>query len=1393
MKKILGLDLGTTSIGWALVNEAESENEKSSIIKLGVRVNPLTVDEQTNFEKGKAITTNADRTLKRTARRNLQRYKLRRENLISLLKKEGFITEDSVLCEKGNHSTFETRLLRAKAVTEEISLEELARVLIMLNKKRGYKSSRKANSGEDGNLIDGMTVARKLYDEHLTPGQYTYQLLCKGKKFIPDFYPSDLYAEFEAVWNCQKQFYTDMLTDELREALRDKNEKQTWAICAAPLGVKGIKRNGTIAEQRVENYRWRTEALTKQLPLEQVVIVLQKINSQIRATSGYLGAISDRSKELYFNHLTVGQFQMKQLSENPNISLKNQVFYRQDYLDEFERIWEKQAKFHKELTEELKHELRDIIIFYQRPLKSQKSLINYCEFESSQKEVVVDGKKKTITIGLRVCPKSSPLFQCFKIWQSINNLQITGNVIPKQQLDLFGDTTEFDYGTRILTEEEKLNLYRELSIKESLSEAEIIKLLFGGEKGLSLNFHKIEGNRTMAAFIKACHTILVINGYNDYDFSKIPYYKTIAIITQVFDALGFKYGFLNFNPALEGKDYERQDAYRLWHLLYSYSDDNSATGNEKLVERIGNLLNMDKESAAVFASITYESDYGSLSSKAMRRILPHMMDGLEYSVACEYAGYRHSRRSLTKEEIMSKPLVDTIPLLPRNSLHNPVVEKILNQMINVVNAVTKSYGKPDEIRIEMARELKKSATEREQMTRNIARANAENDKYRKVLQEEFNIQNVCRNDIIRYRLYLELEANGFKTLYTQTYIPRDKLFFSKEFDIEHIIPQARLFDDSFSNKTLEARSANIEKGSTTAYDYVLAKYGEHGSNGAITYKERIDHLYKDGKISKTKHDKLLMTTDDIPNGFINRDLRDTQYIARKAREILESAVRVVVPTTGSVTDRLREDWQLVDVMKELNWDKYDQLGLTEIVKDHDGRQIRRIKDWTKRNDHRHHAMDALTIAFTRHSYIQYLNNLNARSDKGGSIYAIEKKELYRDKNNKLRFIPPMPLGEFRVEARHHLENVLISIKAKNKVATRNVNITRSSDCKTHRTVQLTPRGQLHNETIYGHRRQCIVKEEKVGGTFNEEKIKTVSNPQIREALLRRLAEFGDAKKAFTGKNSLDKNPVYIDDDNTKQVSQKVKTVTYEDVFTIRKPIDKDLKIDKVVDGRVRQILQERLDEYGGDAKNAFANLDESPIWLNRERGIAIKRVTIYGVSNAIALHDIRNMQGKKILNSNGAPTPVDYVSTSNNHHVAIFLDENGNLQEHVVSFFEATERSRQNLPIVDYEYNKHLGWQFLFTMKRNEYFVFPNEKTGFNPNEIDLLDPNNAAEISKNLFRVQKLATKDYFFRHHLETNVDTPKELSGVTYARLSLKGIVGIVKVRINHLGQIVAVGEY
>lgn len=1391
MKKILGLDLGTTSIGWALVNEKENDNEQSSIIKLGVRVNPLTTDEQKNFDEGKPITTNADRMVKRGMRRNLQRYKLRRDTLLSVLKEQGFISDDTILCEQGNRSTFQTLQLRAKAATEEVSLADLARILLLINKKRGYKSSRKVDADTDGKSIDGMSVARTLYENNLTPGEYAYGRLQQGKKYIPDFYPSDLRAELNRIWECQRQYYPEILTDALRESLHGKNEKQTWAICHEPFGIVGIKRNGNKTEQKVENYRWRKEALTKQLGLEELAIVLQKINSQINGASGLLGAISDRSKELYFLKQTVGQYQWNELQKNPNYSLKNQVFYRQDYLDEFERIWETQRKFHPELTDELKHELRDIVIFYQRPLKSQKGLVGFCELESSQKEIVKDGKLKTVTVGLRCCPKSSPLFQCFKIWQNINNISVTGNIVPERQRDLFGDEIINKYGTRQLMEEEKQKLFRELNLKERMSAAEILKLLFPDERNLKLNFKEVKGNTTMSAFVNACRQVIYMSGHDDIDFSKESAQYTTDTIKKVFGTIGAHADFLTFDPCLDGKEFAQQPAYRLWHLLYSYTGDNSATGDECLKERIADICGLDKEYASAFASIALQDDYGSLSAKAMRKILPFMMDGNEYSVACEYAGYRHSKRSLTKEELDNKPLVNTIPLLKRNSLRNPVVEKILNQMINVVNTVSETYGKPDEIRIEMARELKKSAKEREQMTKDINDAKKKNDEYKQVLQSEFGITNPSRNDVIRYRLYKELEQNGFKTIYTQTYIPKDKLF-SKEFDIEHIIPQARLFDDSMSNKTIEARQANIEKGSATAYDYVLGKYGKQG---AEEYKQRVDKMLEDGKISKTKQKKLLMREQDIPKDFIKRDLRDSQYIARKAREILESMVRTVEPTTGSVTDRLREDWQLVDVMKELNWDKYDRLGLTETITDHDGRQIRRIKDWTKRNDHRHHAMDALTIAFTRHSFIQYLNDMNARSDKSSSTYGIEQKELYRDSHGKLRFVPPMPLNDFRSEAKKHLEDILVSIKAKNKVMTKNPNKTKCAKGKTKTTLQLTPRGQLHNETIYGRIRQYATKEERVGSAFNAEKIATVANKRLREALAARLRQFdGDPKKAFTGQNSLEKKPIYLDAAHTVCVPPKVKTVTLEPTYTLRKEVNKDLNVEKVIDPHIRRILKERLKEYNNNAKEAFSNLEENPIWLNKERRIAIKRVTISGVSNAIALHDKHDHHGKKLLDSEGRPMPTDFVSTSNNHHVAIFRDAEGNLQEHIVSFFEATMRASQHLPVIERDYNKELGWQFLFTMKQNEYFVFPNEKTGFNPNETDLLDPKNYAEISRNLFRVQKLSSKYYVFRHHLETTVEEKKELLGEKWKRITaINKLNNIVKVRVNHIGQIIAVGEY
>ncbi len=1414
MKKVLGLDLGTNSIGWAVVNEAESDEEKSSIVKMGVRVNPLTVDEVKRFETMKGNTLNELRTQKRGMRRNLQRYKLRRAELIKRLIEAGWITNDTVLSEDGPRTTFETYHLRARAASEEISLEQLVRVLLMINKKRGYKSSRKVKKEEDGSLIDGMDIARTLYDNGMTPGEYCYNILCKGKRHLPDFYRSDLQDELDRVWNTQKNFYPEILTSSVKEEIAGRNKSQTWAILAKyfvwtsnvdgesrTFNIEGKGRKTKGDEQKRETYRWRVDALTKKMQLEELAVVLQEINGDINSSSGYLGAISDRSKELFFNNQTVGQYLTQIIDHTPNVSLKNKVFYRQDYLDEFEKIWTCQSLYHPELTPKLKHDIRDIIIFYQRRLKSQKALIGYCEFEQQQITVVKDGKEKTITIGNKVIPRTSPLFQEFKIWQMLNDTQvslISGKKRRKELTnDLFAPTTPDDElymnGYRQLTAEEKNRLAHELFIKEKIEKKDVLSILFKNPKDLDLNFKVLHGNTTGATLYNTLSRIIEMSGHTAIDF-KQPADKIEEKVCAILSSLGWNTDFLHFDSS---QPLDSQPFFRLWHLLYSYETDNTPTGDGKLKQHIMQICNCDKEYASVISAINYDSDYGNLSAKAIRNILPYLKNGLSYDKACAEAGYRHSKSSLTKEEIENKELKDRLELLPKNSLRNPVVEKVLNQLVNVVNGIIDAYGRPDEIRVELARELKKSAKERAELTDSIADATKQQLEIKSILETKFGIAHVTRNDILRYRLYQELAKNRYNTLYSNTHIVEEEIF-SKKFDIEHIIPQARLFDDSFSNKTLELRSINIEKGNKTAYDFVAEKYGEKGLED---YLNRCSALF-DKKSAKLR--KLKMSESDIPSDFIERDLRNTQYISRKALSMLGEVCRRVVATTGSITESLRKDWQLVDVMKEINWKKYEAAGLVEYYEDHDGRIIRQIKDWTKRNDHRHHAMDALTVAFTKPVFVQYFNNKNASEKPNSNEHAIKMKYVKEGK-----IIAPMPLGEFRREARKQLESILISLQTKNKVMTRNVNHTKSSTGG-NKKVQLSPRGQLHEETIYGVHKEYVTTEKKVDASFSRDVIMTVCKAEHREALLNRLELFGgDAKKAFSGKNALDKNPIWINQEEGIAVPMKVKTVTLEPVCTIRKPINDKLPIDKVVDAKIRKILTDRIAEYG-TAKAAFSNLDENPIWIDKEKGICLKRVKIRTGKSTQALHDKLDKDGHLMHDENGRRIPNDFIATGNNHHVAIYrcpsldkkgqplLDEDGNakyqLEEVVVSFMEAVARKNQGLPVVDKNYRSEDGWKLLFTLKQNEYFVFPNDETGFNPKEIDLLNPDNFAIISPNLFRVQKFSSMYYCFRHHLETNVQDNNKLKDITWKRItSLPIMEKIVKVRVNSIGQIVSVGEY
>lgn len=1388
MKRILGLDLGISSIGWALVEEGN--NKDSKIIKLGVRVNPLSTEEKINFESGKPISTNANRTVKRGARRSLDRYQMRRDNLIKLLINKKFISKETPLTEIGKNTTYQTLSLRSKAARTKISLEDLAKSLLAINKKRGYKSSRKTKDENDGAAVDGMAVAKILYDEKLFPGEYTLNLLKQGKKIIPDFYPSDLKAEFNAIWKKQREFYPNILNDKLYHDLQGKNKGETWAICSKHFQINSIKLKENKTEQKLQCYQFRVEGLKRKINLENLVIALQEINNTINSTSDYLGKISDRSKVLYINKLTVGEYLFDKIKKKPHVSLKNQVFYQQDYLDEFEQIWETQAKFHPQLTPVLKTEIRDLIIFYQRPLKSKKGLLNFCLFERWEQEYydVSKEKKRKRIVGQKVIPKSSPLYQEFKIWQNINDIEF---------IYIGKDKHHSGHGTKTykLDEEDRILLFNEANIRENLSATSIFKLLGISSKNWKLNYKNgIEGNTTNEKLFKIYQEIALREGYN-YDLKNKSAIDIIKKLKIIFSEIGIDLSILDFDTTLQGNEFSKQTSYELWHLLYSTSDETIISEEDKLIygnsdvslkKKLHQKYGFAPIYATMLANLAFSNDYGSLSARAIKKIIPYLKEGLNYSNACYEAGYKPSN-NLIKEENKNTELKKKLEILEKNSLRNPVIEKILNQMINLINQVIDTYGKPNEIRIELKRDLKKSTKERLETIKYINSATKVNLDIAKIIKKEFNFT-PTKNDITKYKLWQELAPRGYKSLFSNKYIAKEDIF-SNKIDIDHILPKAIIHDDSYSNKILVYRNVNLKKANRTAIDFITQDY----SATVEEYIQRVETLYNKGKgtIKKGKRNRLLKSSKNIKEGFIARDLRNSQYIAKKARNILLEVFSIVTPTTEQITNKLREEWGIINVIKEMNIPKYKELGLVHIEERKNGKKIEKIKDWTKRNDHRYQAINALAIAFTTNNHIQYINNFNIRQNKDHQKYKLIQNienlithKIKDDKGNyKRKFIKPMP--KFRTEAIKHLAYILVSFKAKNKVVTRNVNKTKKEN-GFNTNLGVTPRGQLHNETIYGKSKRPKIKATKINKRFTLEEVKNIIHNGQRNLILNYLKTYDNNTEIAFDTKTLKKNPVIWNNEILKEI------LCYEEVYTIRKDITPDLKIAKVLDEKIKNILKKRKEEFKGNTTKAFSNLDKNPIWLNKEKGIQIKRVTIYGISNAEPLHHKKNHLGATILNKDNKKIPVDFVSLGNNHHIAIYKDSKGKLQEKSVSLFEAVERVNQKSSIIDKRYNAHLGWKFLFTMKQNEMFVFPSDT--LNPSTIDLKNQNNTKLISPNLFRVQKIATKNYSFRHHLETNVDTVKELSGIAYkSQLGLNSIEGIIKVRINHIGEIVKVGEY
>ncbi|MDE5944719.1 MAG: type II CRISPR RNA-guided endonuclease Cas9 [Rikenella sp.] len=827
--------------------------------------------------------------------------------------------------------------------------------------------------------------------------------------------------------------------------------------------LTALRRHGMLPDERCKGLEkialWslRSRAASERIALPELGRVLLHLNQKrgyksarsegnTKEDTDYVKTVNGRYDELRERGLTVGQYLCGELLKESGFRVRDLVYPRAAYVEEFDRIFATQQRYYPDvLTDTLRHRLRDEIIYRQRPLKSCKGLVSVCEFEGRRQ--IVRGHERLC--GPRVAPRSSPLAQECRIWEQVNHIRIT-------------DKSGKPYD---IAQEQREAIARRLSTAAKLSWTELQKLLgFRKSDGYTPD-KKIEksgliGNQTYASIAAAFGDETIPEGLLDFPLTETPDDKrpgsTMLYDRKSGEALGEEPALL-IDPAVE-----ESPLYRLWHTIYSISDPEECAA---VLRR--KFAGIGPEVATRLAAIDFRRQgFSNKSTKAMRRILPYLHRGYVYSDAMMLAGYDHSH-SETVEERRARPLKDRLSLLPKNALRQPVVEKVLNQLVNLTNHLLEHYGHPDEIRIELARELKQSREERERTAKSMRDNERENKRIAARIENDYPGVRATRRVIQKYKLYEELSAIGNACVYCGRPITLTEALTGDQVDVEHIVPQSLLFDDSMSNKTLSHQSCNREKGNSTARDYMETK----GSAAFTAYLERVDRLCAK---NRAKRRKLLMKGSEIPDDFIERQLRQSQYIARKAVELLREVCSDVWTTGGSVTAYLRRVWGWEDVLMELQLPRYREIeGATEWVEyERDGQRHRteRIKDWTKRDDHRHHAIDALTIACTRQSYIQRLNTLSREKTQAEMKERIRKAGGSVPTDRRLRlveryFVSQRPFTTAQVM--EQAAGILVSMKAGKRVSTPGVRTAgRHGQKRVVQRVQV-PRGALSEESVYG--------------------------------------------------------------------------------------------------------------------------------------------------------------------------------------------------------------------------------------------------------------------------------------------------------------------------------------
>jgi len=1437
---ILGLDLGTNSIGWALIQKQTNDNS-GNILGMGSRIIPMSQDMKDDFGKGNSISQTADRTNFRSVRRLRERHLLRRERLHRILRILNFLPKhyadqidfdkrfgqfkintepklaysDKVFIFK---QSFEMMLadfrenqpealkdgklipqdwtiyyLRKRALTEKIQKEELAWILLNFNQKRGYYQLRGDEEEDHPNKLvefHSLKVVDVIADDtQKGKSEIWYSLILENgwiyrrSSKIPLFDWKDKVRDFIVT--------TDLNDDGSIKTDKEGNEKRSFRAPGED--------DWTLLKKKTE-------------------------------------------KEIINSHQTVGTYIYDALLQNPKQKIKGDLIRtieRKFYKEELSAILRAQQRFHPELKDEnlyndcvrelyrnneshqrtlstkgFMHLIVEDLIFHQRPLRSQKSSIGNCSFEY-RRYTDKDGIEKTQY--LKAIPKSHPLYQEFRLWQWIYNLSV------------YDKNTDFNVTSEFLNSVEEVELLFEfLNTRKEIEQKPLLKYLLEKQglkdKELSLAVEKYR--------------------WNYVEDKKYPCNETRTQIKTKFEKV------VDFDPRFLTTEVERS----LWHIIYSVTDKSEY---EKSLKTFAQKHHLDVNSfVESFRKIPpFPSEYGSFSEKAITKLLSlmrvgkywdwdaisektkntiqniltgefdetlkerirnkalHLTDeqhfqGLQLWLASYIIYGRHAEAASADKWNSVADLETYLMEFKQHSLRNPIVEQVVTETLRVVKDIWLRYGNGakdffTEIHVELGRDMKNTAEERNRISQQVTTNENTNLRIKALLGELLNdtsIENVrpyspmqqealkifedgvlnssveVPDDILkiskaalptttelqRYKLWLEQK---YRSPYTGKIIPLNKLF-TAEYEIEHIIPQSRFFDDSFSNKIICESSVNKLKDKQLGYEFIknhsgaIIGLGFGKSTKLFSLDEYVYFINEHYGKNRGKRNKLLL--EEIPDKMIERQLNDTRYISKFITSILSNIVRAevnddgvnsknVLPGNGKITSRLRQDWGLGEVWNELILPRFERMNKltdsTEFTAWSENHQkflpvipFQYSKGFQKKRiDHRHHAVDALVIACATRDHVNLLNNKHAKSKERFDLnrkLRVFEKTAYSDPKTDQRIekeVPKdflKPWATFTVDAKNHLEMIVVSFKQNLRVINKTTN---------------------HHE-------------------------KWVDRDGVR--IKERVSQSNGDSWAI-------RRPMHKDTVSGIVILDRIKPQKGKILTATRKFIDSSFNIktiEYITDTGIQKILKNYLESKDNDPEMAFSaegieDMNKNISQYNDGKfHQPIYKARIFEMGSKFPLGQSGNKKDKYVEAAKGT-----------NLFFAVYQDDQRKRSFDTVPLNIVIERQKQGLSSVPLDNTK--GGELLFQLSPNDLVYVPTEEELSNPSPVGVKNLSKI-QIGRIYKMVSSSGNQCFFLKHETATTIVYKGEYSALNKMERSLDGLMikeVCVKLNVDRIGQI------